>query len=47
MVRDFFGKMGFTPLSESETQREFELWLENFSPRETRIKIIRQAYAGV
>jgi FkbH-like protein len=47
MVRDFYGKMGFTLTSESETKREFELRLENFSPRETRIKIARQAYAGI
>jgi len=44
MVRDFYGKMGFTLLSESATKREFELRLENFSPRPTKIKIIRQAY---
>jgi FkbH-like protein len=44
MVRDFYGRMGFTLTSESETKREFELRLENFSPRETKIKIIRHAY---
>ncbi len=45
MVRDFYGKMGFTPLSESEEKREFELRLENFQPLPTKIKIIRRAYA--
>jgi FkbH-like protein len=44
MVRDFYGKMGFTLTSESEAKREFALRLENFSPRETKIKITRQAY---
>ena len=46
MVRDFYGKMGFTLTAESETKREFELRLENFSPRETKIKIVRRAYAS-
>ncbi len=45
MVRDFYGKMGFTLTAESEAKREFELRLENFAPRETKIKIVRQAYA--
>ena len=45
MVRDFYGKMGFTLTIESEAKREFELRLENFAPRETKIKIVRQAYA--
>lgn len=44
MVRDFYGKMGFTLTSESEARREFELRLDNFSPRETKIKITRHAY---
>jgi FkbH-like protein len=44
MVRDFYAKMGFTLTSESEAKREFELRLENFSPRETKIKIVRHAY---
>lgn len=44
MVRDFYGRMGFTLTSESETKREFELRLENFQPIETKIKILRRAY---
>jgi FkbH-like protein len=43
MVRDFYTQMGFTLTTESETKREFELRLENFSPRETKIKIVRHA----
>jgi FkbH-like protein len=46
MVRDFYARMGFTLTSESETKREFELRLESFQPRETKIRIVRQAYAG-
>jgi len=44
MVRDFYGRMGFTLTAESETKREFELRLESFQPAPTRIKIIRRAY---
>ena len=44
MVRDFYGRMGFTLVSESETKREFELRLENFQPTPTKIKIVRRAY---
>jgi FkbH-like protein len=44
MVRDFYGKMGFTLISESETKREFELRLESFQPIATKIKIVRHAY---
>jgi FkbH-like protein len=44
MVRDFYARMGFTLLSESESKREFELRLENFQPLPTKIKIIRRAY---
>jgi FkbH-like protein len=44
MVRDFYGRMGFTLTAESETKREFELPLEPFQPLPTKIKIIRRAY---
>jgi FkbH-like protein len=44
MVRDFYARMGFTLVSESETKREFELRLENFQPVATKIKIVRRAY---
>jgi FkbH-like protein len=44
MVRDFYGRMGFTLLSESETKREFELRLDGFQPLPTQIKITRRAY---
>lgn len=44
MVRDFYGRMGFTLTAESETKREFELRLENFQPIPTKIKIARHAY---
>ena len=44
MVRDFYAHMGFTLTAESETKREFELRLENFQPRPTKIKIARRAY---
>jgi FkbH-like protein len=47
MVRDFYGKMGFTLTTESETKREFELRLENFRPRPTKIKIFRRAYENL
>jgi FkbH-like protein len=46
MVRDFYPRMGFTLTSESETKREFELRLDNFQPLETKIRIVRPAYAG-
>ena len=42
--RDFYAKMGFTLTAESETKREFELRLETFQPRPTKIKIVRHAY---
>jgi FkbH-like protein len=44
MVRDFFGNMGFTLTAEDENSREFQLALEEFKPRPTRIKITRRAY---
>jgi FkbH-like protein len=44
MVRDFYGRMGFTLTSESETKREFELRLDRFQPIATKIKIVRRAY---
>ncbi|MDR3457454.1 MAG: HAD-IIIC family phosphatase [Verrucomicrobiae bacterium] len=44
MVRDFYSRMGFTLIAESETKREFELRLESFQPVPTKIKIIRRAY---
>jgi len=44
MVRDFYGRMGFTLTAESETGREFELRLASFQPLPTKIKIIRRAY---
>jgi predicted enzyme involved in methoxymalonyl-ACP biosynthesis len=47
MVRDFYGRMGFNLILESETKREFELRLENFQPLATKIKITRRAYESV
>jgi FkbH-like protein len=44
MVRDFYGRMGFTLTSDSDTKREFELRLETFQPIPTKIKIVRRAY---
>jgi len=44
MVRDFYGRMGFTLTAESETQREFELPLESWQPMPVKIKTIRHAY---
>jgi predicted enzyme involved in methoxymalonyl-ACP biosynthesis len=44
MVRDFYGRMGFTLTAESATKREFELRLETFQPVPTKIKIVRRAY---
>ncbi|HEV2696281.1 MAG TPA: hypothetical protein VG347_25575, partial [Verrucomicrobiae bacterium] len=44
MVRDFYGRMGFTLTAETETKREFELRLESFRPVPTKIKVIRRAY---
>ena len=44
MVRDFYSRMGFTLTAESETKRAFELRLEKFSPRPTKIQIARHAY---
>jgi len=44
MVRDFYGRMGFTLTSETETKREFELSLDQFQPIPTKIKIVRRAY---
>ena len=44
MVRDFYSQIGFTLTVETESQREFELQLENFQPILTKIKIIRRAY---
>jgi FkbH-like protein len=44
MVRDFYGRMGFTLTAESQAKHEFELQLESFQPVPTKIKIIRRAY---
>jgi FkbH-like protein len=44
MVRDFYGRMGFTLTSESETKREYELRLDGFQPIPTKIEITRRAY---
>ena len=44
MVRDFYGRMGFTLTAESETKREFELRLDTFQFIPTKIKITRRAY---
>jgi FkbH-like protein len=44
MVRDFYSRMGFTLMTESETKREFELRLESYQPIPTKIKITRRAY---
>jgi FkbH-like protein len=44
MVRDFYGRMGFTLTTESETKREFVLRLDNFQPLPTMIKVTRRAY---
>ena len=44
MVRDFYGRMGFNLVSESEMKREFELALATFQPLATKIKIIRRSY---
>jgi FkbH-like protein len=47
MVRDFYGRMGFTLTSESEAKREFELRLEGFQPVATKIRIRRRAYENL
>ena len=44
MVRDFYGRMGFTLTADSPEKREYELRLENFQPITTKINIIRRAY---
>jgi FkbH-like protein len=44
MVRDFYPRMGFTPTSENDRARTFELQLDTFLSVPTRIKIIRRAY---
>jgi len=44
MVRDFYGRMGFTLTTENEMKREFELRLEAYQPIPTKIKITRRAY---
>lgn len=44
MVRDFYGRMGFTLTAESGSKREFELPLENFQVIPTKINITRRAY---
>lgn len=44
MVRDFYSRMGFTLLNETESKREFELALEPFQPIPTKIKNLRHAY---
>jgi FkbH-like protein len=44
MVRDFYSRMGFTLISESEKARDFQLPLETFRTIPTKIKIIRHAH---
>ena len=44
MVRDFYGRMGFTLTADSETKREFELNLETFQTIPTKINLTCRAY---
>jgi FkbH-like protein len=44
MVRDFYPRMGFSPLRENGSGREFELKLDAFQTIPTKIKITRRAY---
>jgi FkbH-like protein len=44
MVRDFYGRMGFALVAQSESRGEFELRLEHFQPVPTKIKNVRRAY---
>jgi FkbH-like protein len=44
MASDFYSRMGFSLLAESETKRLFELQLETFQFLPTKIRIIRRAY---
>jgi FkbH-like protein len=44
MVRDFYSRMGFTLVAESDQSRGFELSVANFQPHLTRINVIRHAY---
>jgi len=44
MVRDFYTRMGFTLLSESEQSREFERALEGYKPAPTKIRVVRRAF---
>jgi FkbH-like protein len=44
MVRDFYGRMGFTLTAESDTKREFALPLGAFQAIPTKIKITHHAY---
>jgi FkbH-like protein len=47
MVRDFYPRMGFTLMVESQTKSEFELKVEAFRPRTTKIKIVCRAYESI
>jgi predicted enzyme involved in methoxymalonyl-ACP biosynthesis len=44
MVRDFYPRMGLSPVSETKIESVFEMNLESFQPRPTRIRILRHAY---
>jgi FkbH-like protein len=44
MVRDFYPRMGLSPVSETNIQSDFELDLESFRAHPTKIRITRHAY---
>jgi len=47
MVRDFYSRMGFSLLSESDDSREFELQLERFVPLKTHIKLTGSEHESI
>ena len=47
MVREFYLKMGFNLVYRDETSTRYELPIEHYQPRPTRIKIVRRAYEPI
>jgi FkbH-like protein len=47
MVRDFYLSIGFVLTQEDETYRKFQLQIQQFQPRTTKITITRRAYEPI
>ena len=47
MVRDFYSSIGFTLTEQNEAYRKFQLQIQQFQPRTTKITITRRVYESI